>query len=259
MHEEYWFEILGGILIVVSSLVGEEMHRRLKWAAYFLFVCLALVYSLFGIFIARAAEKREADAEAEAKESRVEAIKAEKELIQAQQQIIAKSDEIIRLNRELSDSVTGGDEFAYLQPQIADDQQQHRLFLIVAHRGKYPIYDVGFRVLDFRRGGTQPLAAEMLSNTFNVGNLAPKQLHFVAYWPLIPGKTHYGFNFFFTARNAAGFVQQQLRYVRVGEKWLSATEVTPYNSRKVLYIHADVGFPKNGKGEIDWNDDAYQN
>jgi hypothetical protein len=259
MGEKSWFEILGGILIVLSSVVGEHMPRRLKWSVYLLFALLAIVYSVVGIRIDQAADRRTTEAEAEAKQSRLDLVSTGKMLIDAQNQVVAKTEENAKLSQELYESVTGGNEFAYLKPLLAEDQQQHRLFLIIAHDGKVPIYDVGFRVLDFRKSGTEPIAAGMLTNDFNIGNLAAKQLRFVAYWPLVPGKTHYGFNFFFTARNAAGFVVQQLRYVKINEKWLSATEVRPLNSTRVLYRQVDTGFPRDAEGQIDWNDQAYQN
>jgi hypothetical protein len=259
VYVKYWFEILGGVLIVLSSLVGEEMRRRRKWAVYLIFAALAVIYIVVGIQIDRASEKRESEAAMEAKDSRAALLQSQNDLIKTQGELISKSDEIARLNEEIASSVTGGNEFAYLQAMLADDGQQHRLFLIVAHKGKYPIYDVGFRVLDLRVGGREPYAAEVLSNTFNVGTLAPHQLHFVAYWPLVlPMKTHYGFNFFFTARNTNGFVVQELRYVKVGAKWLSATRVTPLNNNQhVLYRQIDAGFPKKANGTIDWNDNAY--
>jgi hypothetical protein len=258
MYAKYWFEILGGLLIVLSSLVSEEMRRQRKWAAYLIFAVLAVIYIVVGIQIDRASEKRESEAAREAKDNRAALLQSQNDLIKAQSDLISKSNEIARLNEEIAASVTGGNEFAYLQPTLADDAQQHRLFLIVAHKGKYPIYDVGFRVLDFRVGGHEPYAAEVLSNTFNVGTLAPHQLHFVAYWPLVlPMKTHYGFNFFFTARNARGFVIQELRYVKVENKWLSATRVKTLNNQRVLYKQIDAGFLKKPNGEIDWNDTAY--
>jgi hypothetical protein len=258
VYAKYWFEILGGILIVLSSLVGEEMRNRRKCAAYLIFAVLAVIYIVVGIQIDRASEKRESEAATEARENRAALLQSQNDLIKAQSELISKSNEIARLNEEIAASVTGGGEFAYLQPTLADDAQQHRLFLIVAHKGKYPIYDVGFRVLDFRVGGHEPYAAEVLSNTFNVGTLAPHQLRFVAYWPLVlPMKTHYGFNFFFTARNASGFVIQELRYVKIENKWLSATRVKPLNSQRVLYEQIDAEFPKKANGEIDWNDNAY--
>lgn len=258
MHERYLVEVLGGVLIVLSSAVGEQMHGRLKRFSYILFGILAVVYVVMAIGLDRAADAREAKAQSDAEESRSELLNTQRSLIEAEQQLTAKSDEIASLNKEIAASVTGGHEFAYLEPLLADDQQQHRLFLIVVHQGKYPIYDVGLRVLDLRLGGTKPLAEEMLSNTFTVGNLAPNQRHFVAYWPLaMPVKSHYGFNFFFTARNAAGFVAQQARFVKVGEKWLYATEVTPFNSTQILYSHVDPGFPRNAHGKVDWNDEGY--
>jgi hypothetical protein len=170
-------------------------------------------------------------------------------------EIANKSDEIARLNGEIAASVTGGDEFAYLDPLFAEDQ--NRIFLIVVHKGKYPIYDVGFRVADFRIGGTKPMAEEMLSNTFSVGNLAPNTRRFVAYWPLVPGKNRYGFNFFFTARNSRGFISQQVRFAKVNGGWVSATEVTPYNGGKTLFSRIDPKFPKRANGQIDWNAEDY--
>jgi hypothetical protein len=174
MYAKYWFEILGGVLIVLSSLVGEEMRHRRKWAAYLIFAALAVIYIVVGVQIDRASEKRESEAATEAKDNRGALLQSQNDLIKAQSELISKSNEIARLNEEIAASVTGGNEFAYLQPTLADDAQQHRLFLIVAHKGKYPIYDVGFRVLDFRVGGHEPYAAEVLSNTFNIGTLAPR-------------------------------------------------------------------------------------
>src|SRR5258706_5184324 len=258
MQEKYWFEILGGILIVLSSAVGEEMHRRRKWAAYLVFGFLAIGYIVVGIQIDRASEKRESEATAEARENRTALLNSQNELIKAQSELVNKSDQIAQLNKEIAASVTGGGEFAYLQPMLAEDTQQHRLFLIVRHNGKYPIYDGGFRVLDLRVGGSKPYAEEVLSNTFNVGNLASRQLRFVAYWPLVPSiGSHYGYNFFFTARNASGFVIQELRYIKVDDKWLSAMRVKPFNSQRILYEHTDPGFPRKADGQIDWNSDAY--
>jgi hypothetical protein len=73
----------------------------------------------------------------------------------------------------------------------------------------------------------------------------------------MPIKKHYAFNFFFTARNGNGFVAQQIRFVKIGDKWLSATEVTPFSGRRILYRHIDAGFPRNPHGKIDWNDEVY--
>jgi hypothetical protein len=172
-------------------------------------------------------------------------------------QIARKSDEIAELSRETSAAVTGGDEFTYLDPLMAENQ--NRIFLIIVHQGKYPIYDVGFRLLELRGYATmpKPMVEEMLSNTFSVGSLAAHERHFVAYWPVPPGKTAYGFNFFFTARNAGGFTVQQVRFLKVNGAWLSATELTPYNTRRILYRRVDPKFPKSTDGTIDWNDKAY--
>ena len=152
--------------------------------------------------------------------------------------LAGKSDEIAQLNRQTAAAVTGGDEFAYLDPLLAEEQ--NRLFLIIVHQGRYPIYDVGFRVMDFRVPAT-----------------AARRRQFVAYWPIVAGKTHYGLNLFFTARNAGGFTTQQIRFVKVNGKWTFASEVTTYNSKRILYRRVDGDFPKTHDGSLDWNDPSY--
>ena len=58
MDQKYWFEILGGVLIVLSSVVGERMHRRMKRTAYLIFICVAVAYSALGIRIDQVADQR---------------------------------------------------------------------------------------------------------------------------------------------------------------------------------------------------------
>src|SRR2546421_2036235 len=104
MHEKYWFEILGGILIVLSSLVGERMHNWKKWASYLLFGLLALAYIAMGIRIDQASDKRESEATAEARDNRTALLQSQSGLIEAQTELVNKSDEIAQLNKEIAAS-----------------------------------------------------------------------------------------------------------------------------------------------------------
>ena len=56
----YGYELIGGLLIVVSSLVGEEMKRKWKIGFYVFFATLACAYSGVGIYVRRQAESKEA-------------------------------------------------------------------------------------------------------------------------------------------------------------------------------------------------------
>jgi len=54
-----WYEILGGVLIVLSSLVGEQMKRMWKVGFYAFFLVVALVYTGIGIHMRRQADSKE--------------------------------------------------------------------------------------------------------------------------------------------------------------------------------------------------------
>ena len=55
----YFYQILGGVLIFVSSWVGEEMPPTKKKRYYILFCVLALLYSGFGILLDRHASSEQ--------------------------------------------------------------------------------------------------------------------------------------------------------------------------------------------------------
>jgi hypothetical protein len=86
---------------VLSSLVGEEMRHRRKWAVYLIFAALAVIYIVVGVQIDRASEKRESEAATEAKDNRAALLQSQNDLIKAQSELISKSNEIARLNEEI--------------------------------------------------------------------------------------------------------------------------------------------------------------
>ena len=55
----YGYEIIGGLLIVLSSLVGEQMKPKWKVGFYVLFAAVAIAYSGIGIYLRREANIRE--------------------------------------------------------------------------------------------------------------------------------------------------------------------------------------------------------
>lgn len=60
MNERYAYEIIGGILILLSSLVGEQMPVQWKKASYAIFGVLALGYISVGIYLDHGAARDEA-------------------------------------------------------------------------------------------------------------------------------------------------------------------------------------------------------
>lgn len=63
----YGYEIIGGLLIVLSSLVGEEMKREWKVSFYLLFAIVAVAYSGIGIYLRREANIRDTTERQESK------------------------------------------------------------------------------------------------------------------------------------------------------------------------------------------------
>lgn len=55
----YGYEIIGGLLIVLSSLVGEQMKPKWKVGFYLLFAVVAIAYSGIGIYLRRETNIRE--------------------------------------------------------------------------------------------------------------------------------------------------------------------------------------------------------
>lgn len=55
----YGYEIVGGLLIVLSSLVGEQMKPKWKVGFYLVFIAVALGYTGIGIYLRREANTRE--------------------------------------------------------------------------------------------------------------------------------------------------------------------------------------------------------
>jgi hypothetical protein len=59
--ERYLFEIVGGILIFLSSLVGEALPKRWKIYSYIAFALIAFAYVLIGIHLDKDTAKRDSD------------------------------------------------------------------------------------------------------------------------------------------------------------------------------------------------------
>jgi hypothetical protein len=56
---EYLYEIIGGLLIVLSSLVGEQMKPEWKYRSYVAFAIIAVTFSLIGVHVRREAAAKD--------------------------------------------------------------------------------------------------------------------------------------------------------------------------------------------------------
>ncbi len=162
-----------------------------------------------------------------------------------------KSEEIARLNRELANSVIGGDSFCYLVVSSPDPVTNTGL-LVVVHQGEHNLYDVHARIVDLEKfdqlkGNLSFATLKQTDTNISIGNLIPSAQVLHPSFTLGNGNTR-RFNIFFSARN--GFFTQLLRFKKIHGKWVYATKVE--REDKVIYEKVDDEFPRTAEGNVDW-------
>ena len=96
----YTYEISGGVLIFVSSLVGEEMPAAWKKRSYVIFAVLAIVFMAIGIYLDRDAEKEQGKLQ---------------QTITGLQASFGKSEEARKSERESAEKARQSDRDAFLK------------------------------------------------------------------------------------------------------------------------------------------------
>lgn len=152
--------------------------------------------------------------------------------------------------KEITHHTTGGDSFCYFGVGVNGNTATWT----AVHQGKYPLYNVGARIVDLSifhaaMNSGNPSSAD---TNVQIGDIAQSQAKTMFSIDLGTGDSR-DFNIFFSARN--GFFTQLIRFRRVGGQWLSATSVTSMalaaiDSNPVLYRIAD-GYPVDANGNPD--------
>ncbi|MFC2138861.1 hypothetical protein ACFLTE_11855 [Bacteroidota bacterium] len=147
-------------------------------------------------------------------------------------------------------SITGGDSFCYIQFQNIKSGNGK---LLVIHNGNYPIYDVEARIVDldkYNQAASQnEKIKELLGLNYQIGNLIPGFARDLVQWKeTIPGQLR--LNIFFIARNGS-YTQCYRRQLVDGE--IAFANKVEYNG-KIVLEEISKNFPKNEKGEIDWEE-----
>jgi hypothetical protein len=154
-------------------------------------------------------------------------------------------------------TITGGKSFCYLM--FADNGTLPTF----VHSGNYPLTGVSVRIVDMQKWNQMiaknphPSMQEFRSaDTYvELGDL-PVHTALQRGTIQLAGQSQSSFNIFYSARN--GFWTQELRLQLVGGKWLTATRVTrtelgsKQKTPEKLFERIDKDFPRNSKGEIDW-------
>ncbi len=178
--------------------------------------------------------------------------------IEYEGQLRMRSDEIADLNREIAGRVTGGDGYCYFE--ISRAPKGDDLFLVLAPHGKYPLYDVEFRLVDVQlfeqiaddieAGDFEKLSESEIKR--HIGTLPPKQARMQGRLWLPSDRDYYAYNVFMGARN--GFFSQIIRLRLVNGKWKCATKVFGGGGEdaELIFEHAEPDFPLDAAGEPRW-------
>lgn len=178
---------------------------------------------------------------------------------QLEERLLSQSEIIARLSEKSINTTTGGDSFCYLFIHPTESGTEWVPSFI--HSGKYPLYGVHARVVDLekfreilKKGQKLTLhdASEKLIRVgdMTVGTSSP-MWNIRIPWSDSPS---HAYNVFFSGRN--GLWEQQVRLRRIDGRWVRATVVKKYTGKKpqVLYLQIDELFPKNDKGQVNWDE-----
>ncbi|MBV6505258.1 MAG: hypothetical protein ILNGONEN_00816 [Syntrophorhabdaceae bacterium] len=179
----------------------------------------------------------------------------------------AKSKEIAALTNQLNTikrqventqkSITGGNNLCYVNLANANADKNVGI-LVIVNDGDYPLYDISFRMWDPADYGPKAQVSKSLeefikkSINMNVGNLPPHSVKTLGNVKL-PNSDSKNFEVTILARN--GSFTERLRLRKKRGEWKWAFRVHAGNNRDestVLVEKADVEFPRDNNGKIQW-------
>jgi hypothetical protein len=162
-----------------------------------------------------------------------------------------KSDEIVELQRNMIQSVIGGDSFCYITVVSINNQADVGI-LTVIHQGDHPIYDINARIVDLeqieKNGDNVNLQImQQAESSISIGNMIPNTASAFGSFPLGSTKSK-SLNIFFSARN--GLFTQLLRFRKIEGKWQTALKVI--RNEKTIFEEITDDYPRSNNGEIEW-------
>lgn len=177
---------------------------------------------------------------------------------QLEEQLLDESKAITSLSKQSIKNTTGGDSFCYIFIKPTEDGKGW--FPNFIHSGKYPLYGVNARIVDLEKFNEiikkhqQITFQDLDDNSFHIGDMIAGTS--LPMWNiLIPwsdAQSH-AYNIFFSARN--GMWHQEVRLRKINGQWVRATLVKKQIGKKtqIIFSMIDKSFPRNSKGEVDWN------
>ncbi len=164
--------------------------------------------------------------------------------LQSERELRAKSDEIAKLNRTITDWVTGGDSFCHISVGVGDGKSD-TVELRLLNGGEYPLYEVSMIIFDWDRKTqiTTPIA---------IPNPLPLRSNLLVGMLELPAESDQkAYTIIIQARN--GTVEQRIGLARINGAWRFATRVYKGFQRpeaEILYENVPPEFPDPPRGFI---------
>lgn len=246
------------MLLGVIVTLQEDWAKRRKMLVLFLFIALGIFGLLPTIMQSRATQQ--ADAKLSQSLDGLQKSSDETQRLtnlntQLQEKLLASSATITELAKQGIDTAIGGDSFCYvfIRPDNND--------MVFIHRGKFPLYGVNARIVDLNKfrdvvaktDPAKPTAEEqkiLFGSSVGLNELRPGSAASVRRAFSIGDSDRQDFNIFFDAPN--GRWEQLLRLRKIEGKWIAAMLVRGHGKKKPLYQDINKDFPRNPKGEVDW-------
>lgn len=248
--------VLGGIVSVVPPANG-----KLRFLCAGLFIVLGGSACFLIVKQARQNSKTEAEIQSGIKELTSQAAEVGR-LQTSNNELQGRVLDLAQLNtslaRENISSVMGGDSFAWMGVNF----QFGYPCPFFNHVGKYTLYEVQVRIADVNRFREKLARKEPLTLSDDI-NVPLGEMHVNTGGPatgvVLPlSGSAQSFNVFFMARN--GRWTEILRLRKVNDHWASAVKVTwqyrvggPSVTQEPVFEKTDSDYPRNEKGNVDWN------
>ncbi len=162
----------------------------------------------------------------------------------SQAQSNKQTDEILILNKQITETITGGDSYPIANPvYLANHGEQGEIKkLVLTHRGKYPIYDLVAIITDmvaFEKEHSKKIPNQ---NAYrwkkHIGTIGRGYEEVLLE---IPSEytTHVDYRLIFIARN--GQLTQRSIYTKNKNKWSTGTRIE--RNGKIIHEYYDKEFP----------------
>lgn len=145
----------------------------------------------------------------------------------SQKQLSGKNEEIANLNRQIAQTITGGDSYCYVE--FSHNAGFDYPFLKLIQVGDYPLYDISVVVRDlddyeYRKEGNPTIEdLEKAEFSFPTRNLSPGDQVNLYRLPISASETKKRYEIFIASRN--GTVKEFVRLEKIQNKWKIAMKV----------------------------------